>query len=102
MVEAALRDVREERKKRVYLWAFKENHRARRFYEKNGFQTLDLPYFQPPYRSGDACLPMHLMMYGNQGGVADERLKKSVATWVQQMYSEVYKFTPCDEVEKAE
>ena len=37
MVEAALRDVREERKKRVYLWAFKENHRARRFYEKNGF-----------------------------------------------------------------
>jgi hypothetical protein len=25
-----------------------------------------------------------------------------VATWVQQMYAEVYKFTPCDEVEKAE
>jgi GNAT superfamily N-acetyltransferase len=72
------------------------------FYEKNGFQTLDLPYFQPPYRSGDACLPMHLMMYGNQGGVADERLKKSVATWVQQMYAEVYKFTPCDEVGKSE
>ena len=72
------------------------------FYEKNGFQTLDLPYFQPPYRSGDACLPMHLMMYGNQGGVADERLKKSVATWVQQMYAEVYRFTPYDEVEKAE
>lgn len=21
----------------LYLWAFKENHRARRFYEKNGF-----------------------------------------------------------------
>lgn len=72
------------------------------FYEKNGFQKLDLPYFQPPYRSGDACLPMHLMMYGNQGGVADEKLKKSVATWVQQMYAEVYRFTPCDEVEKAE
>ena len=72
------------------------------FYEKNGFQTLDLPYFQPPYRSGDACLPMHLMMYGNQGGVADEKLKKSVTTWVQQMYAEVYRFTPCDEVEKAE
>ena len=72
------------------------------FYEKNGFQTLDLPYFQPPYRSGDACLPMHLMMYENQGGVADERLKKSVATWVQQMYAEVYRFTPCDEVEKTE
>lgn len=72
------------------------------FYEKNGFQTLDLPYFQPPYRSGDACLPMHLMMYENQGGVADERLKKSVATWVQQMYAEVYKFTPCDEVGKSE
>lgn len=70
------------------------------FYEKNGFQTLDLPYFQPPYRSGDACLPMHLMMYENQGGVADERLKKSVATWVQQMYAEVYRFTPCDEVGK--
>lgn len=72
------------------------------FYEKNGFQKLDLPYFQPPYRSGDACLPMHLMMYGNQGGVADEKLKKSVTTWVQQMYAEVYRFTPCDEVEKAE
>ena len=72
------------------------------FYEKNGFQTLDLPYFQPPYRSGDACLPMHLMMYGNQGGVADEMFMKSVATWVQQMYAEVYRFTPCDEVGKAE
>lgn len=72
------------------------------FYEKNGFQTLDLPYFQPPYRSGDACLPMHLMMYGNQRGIADERLKKSVTTWVQQMYAEVYRFTPCDEVGKSE
>ena len=82
---------------------FNMEQKARQlFYEKNGFQTLDLPYFQPPYRSGDACLPMHLMMYGNQGGVADERLKKSVATWVQQMYAEVYRFTPCDEVEKAE
>ena len=72
------------------------------FYEKNGFQKLDLPYFQPPYRSGDACLPMHLMIYGNQGDVADERLKKSMATWVQQMYAEVYRFTPCDEVGKSE
>ncbi len=71
------------------------------FYEKNGFSKLDFPYFQPPYRSGDACLPMHLMIYGNQGDIADERLKKSVATWVQQMYAEVYRFTPCDEVEKA-
>ena len=37
MVEAALRDIRSAGKEQVYLWAFKDNRRARRFYEKNGF-----------------------------------------------------------------
>ena len=34
MLEAALKQIGE---KTVYLWAFQENYRARRFYEKHGF-----------------------------------------------------------------
>ena len=35
MLEEALRQTG---KKKVFLWALKENHRARRFYEKHGFR----------------------------------------------------------------
>ena len=35
MLEEALAEIGE---KPVFLWAFEENHRARRFYEKNGFR----------------------------------------------------------------
>lgn len=37
MVQAALDEIKDAGKKLVYLRAFKENRRARRFYEKNGF-----------------------------------------------------------------
>lgn len=39
MVETAMEDIRQAGKKNLYLWAFKENRRARRFYEKNGFEV---------------------------------------------------------------
>ena len=38
MLETALEEMRAAGKKRVWLWAFEENHRARRFYEKHGFR----------------------------------------------------------------
>lgn len=37
LLQTALTKIREENKKGVYLWVFKENFRARKFYEKNGF-----------------------------------------------------------------
>lgn len=36
------------------------------FYERSGFARCHLPYQQPPYRSGDAPLPMYLMFYGTE------------------------------------
>lgn len=37
MLDQVLGDMAEEGKQSVHLWAFKENKRARRFYEKHGF-----------------------------------------------------------------
>ena len=31
------------------------------FYRRNGFHLLSIPYLQPPYRKGDAPLPLCLM-----------------------------------------
>jgi ribosomal protein S18 acetylase RimI-like enzyme len=31
------------------------------FYRRNGFTILPVDYYQPPYRSSDASIPMHLM-----------------------------------------
>ena len=38
MITEALKRIKEDGKKEVFLWAFRENKRARRFYEKHGFQ----------------------------------------------------------------
>lgn len=40
MLKKALSQMKETGQKSVFLWAFKENKRARRFYEKHGF-TVD-------------------------------------------------------------
>ena len=37
MMEAVLRDMTAAGYSKVMLWVFEENHRARRFYEANGF-----------------------------------------------------------------
>lgn len=37
MLREALSQIRESGKREVFLWAFQENARARRFYEKQGF-----------------------------------------------------------------
>lgn len=34
------------------------------FYRRQGFVLWETPYRQPPYRSGGAWLPMHLMAHG--------------------------------------
>ncbi|MDR1644826.1 MAG: GNAT family N-acetyltransferase [Tannerellaceae bacterium] len=36
-----------------------------RFYQRAGFTLCPLPYLQPPYRKGDAWLPLCLMSYGD-------------------------------------
>lgn len=37
LIKQALTDMAQAGKSHIYLWAFEENHRARRFYEKQGF-----------------------------------------------------------------
>lgn len=37
LLEAAMHKLREQGHERVFLWVLRENSRARRFYEKNGF-----------------------------------------------------------------
>ena len=64
------------------------------FYEKNEFSKLDLPYFQPPYRAGGECIPMHLMMYGYFEASESEELRKKVGECVAKIYAEVYSFNP--------
>lgn len=41
MMERALQDIRKSKLSKVFLWVFKENHRACRYYEKCGFQNTD-------------------------------------------------------------
>ena len=41
MMERVLKDVKKARYKKIILWVFKENERARGFYEKNGFVTFE-------------------------------------------------------------
>jgi GNAT superfamily N-acetyltransferase len=38
MLETALDDLKKKGFQNCYLWVLKENHNARRFYEKNGFR----------------------------------------------------------------
>ena len=35
------------------------------FYERQGFELLDIEYFQPPYRKEDGYLPLKLMTFGD-------------------------------------
>ncbi len=37
-----------------------------RFYRSLGFEVSEIEYRQPPYRSGDDFIPMHLMYHGTQ------------------------------------
>ena len=39
MMETVLRDIKEAGYRKVMLWVFEENARARRFYEAHGFAT---------------------------------------------------------------
>lgn len=39
LMTRAMEDIQNKGKEQVYLWVFKENHRARKFYEKCGFMA---------------------------------------------------------------
>lgn len=41
MIEQVINDVRDARYKKIMLWVFKDNIRARNFYEANGFVTFE-------------------------------------------------------------
>lgn len=58
------------------------------FYQRHGFQLWTKPYLQPPYRPGDALLPMQLMAWG---GLQEEEAYNEVK---QTLYHEVYHYTP--------
>lgn len=55
------------------------------FYQRNGFVLWDNEYRQPPYKPGDPCLPMRLMVYGP----LDSR--KDYNRVVRRIYRDVYK-----------
>ncbi|MBR8702363.1 GNAT family N-acetyltransferase [Porphyromonas levii] len=49
------------------------------FYERLGFKLWDMPYLQPPYRVGDAPLPLRLMTNGME---PTEAIVKAIHTSV--------------------
>ena len=55
------------------------------FYQRNGFVLWDNEYRQRPYKPGDPCLPMRLMVYGP----LDSR--KDYNRVVRRIYRDVYK-----------
>jgi ribosomal protein S18 acetylase RimI-like enzyme len=60
-----------------------------RFYERNGFTLWRRrEYLQPPYRKGDAPIPMRLMAYGEVKEEAFEEVKERI-------YMEVYGWKNC-------
>lgn len=54
------------------------------FYERGGFSLLTPPYLQPPYRAGEAFLPLRLM--ATDAGFGEEHFHEIKAT----LYREVY------------
>lgn len=54
------------------------------FYKRHGFHLWEKAYLQPPYRTGDNFLPMHLMVHGNLACEKDFEEVKNL------IYKEVY------------
>ena len=55
-----------------------------KFYNKSGFQALNIPYFQPPYRFGESLLPM--MLFSDLGNWKKEELRASIRLFQQEVY----------------
>lgn len=55
MMEYILKEIKEAGFKKVMLWVFKENNRARKFYEKHGFRLSD--------KSKEFCDAIEVMYY---------------------------------------
>jgi ribosomal protein S18 acetylase RimI-like enzyme len=55
------------------------------FYLRNGFQTLDFIYHQPPYRRGDNTFRMHLL--SNNSDWTQEQLTLAAELIKEQVYS---------------
>lgn len=53
------------------------------FYRRNGFSLLPVDYRQPPYRPGDASIPMHLM-------ANDSLTEGQIAAACRTIYKDVY------------
>ncbi len=50
-----------------------------RFYRQTGFTLHEIPYMQPPYRKGDAEMPMRLMTCGAISMAQDfDRIKRKI------------------------
>ncbi len=55
-----------------------------KFYNKSGFQALNIPYFQPPYRVGESLLPMTL--FSDQVNWEMEELLNSIQIFQMEVY----------------
>lgn len=55
-----------------------------KFYNKSGFQALNIPYFQPPYRFGESLLPM--MLFSDRVTWEMEELLSSIRIFQMEVY----------------
>ena len=54
------------------------------FYNRCGFNSLPISYFQPPYREGESILPM--MLFSDKPDWQEESLKRAIALFHFRVY----------------
>lgn len=62
----------------------------KKFYERSGFCTLEIPYLQPPYEVGGEAVEMHLMMCAPKAENTPGVEAISIEKIIEIIYAEVY------------
>lgn len=62
----------------------------KKFYERSGFCTLEIPYLQPPYEAGGEAIEMHLMMCPTDGEKCPVVQMGSLQKMISIIYANVY------------
>ncbi len=62
----------------------------KKFYERSGFCTLEIPYLQPPYEAGGEAIEMHLMMCPTEGEKCPVVQMGSLQKMISIIYANVY------------
>lgn len=64
------------------------SERRLKFYSRNGFHVLNIPYAQPPYRKGETHLPMFLL--SNFPNWEENELKQAIELFHEKVYYSGY------------